>query len=135
MNTNLTPKEIFAANQVLTLEKAKTLIGKTIAVTNREYKANSPHVRTGKFLSIESEWDLASKEDLSHAFNGKWATRQDYWASYMTEKEVKRMKERLVLVSNENRCGVCELDNSYFSEPTFFGSDADREIYYVIIND
>lgn len=35
-------KEIFEKGDVLTLSKARGLEGKTILVTNREYKANEP---------------------------------------------------------------------------------------------
>ena len=41
----MTAKQIIDSNQVLTLDKAQSLIGKTILVTNPEDKANEPLVR------------------------------------------------------------------------------------------
>lgn len=131
----ITTKEIFQADQILTLEIAKTLIGKKIAVTSPEYRGNSASVRTGTVLGIESEWDLASKEDHSHLDNGKWATRQDYWKSYMGPVQIEGMQNNLKIVSDglPLYC-TCDLKDKWsFNEPTFFGSDSDREIYYLII--
>lgn len=136
MKTSITTKEIFQANQILTLQIAKTLIGKTIAVTNSEYKGNSPDVRTGKVLSIESEWDLAGKEDHSHLDGGKWATRQDYWLEKLPTTQHEDAKNRLKIVSDglPLYC-TCDLADKWtFSEPTFFGSDSDREIYFVVLD-
>jgi hypothetical protein len=134
MENTITTREIFEANQVLTLKVAKTLIGKKIAVTNSEYKYNTPDVRIGKILGIESEWDLAAKEDMSHSDNGKWSTRQQYWLEKLPSTQHESAKKTLRLVSdNPLYCG-CDLEDRWsFSEPTFFGSDSDREIYYIIL--
>jgi hypothetical protein len=122
------PKEIFEKNQVLTLEVAQSLIGKKIAVTNSEYKYNTPSVRKGTILSIESEWDLAGKEDHSHLDNGKWATRQDYWKSYMNESQIENQKSRLKLVSDHPLYATYSNILGWF-----FGSDEDRPIYFVVL--
>lgn len=129
----ITTAQIFEANQVLTLAIAKTLIGKKIAVTNSEYKYNTPDVRIGTVMGIESKWDWAGKEDHSHLDSGKWATRQDYWASYMGEMQIEEMKNTLQLVGDTAMYCTCELKSRMYAEPTFFGSDADREIYYIVI--
>lgn len=131
----ITPKQIFDKGQILTLEVAKTLIGKTIAVTNGEYRMNSPLVRRGKVVGIESEWDLAAKEDISHLDGGKYATRQEYWASYMKPEQIDRYKNRLILVASTTLFATCELHSHFYDEPTFFGSDENRPIYYVVLND
>lgn len=126
MKTVITAQQIFAANQILTLEIAKQLIGIKIATTSPEYRSNSVDVRIGTILNIESEWDLASKEDHSHLDGGKYATRQDYWTSYMSQERVNNAKKRLKLVTDSNLYGTCERD-------FFFGSDSDREIYFIKI--
>lgn len=130
----ITTAQIFEANQVLTLAIAKTLIGKKIAVTNSEYKYNTPDVRIGTVMGIESKWDWAGKEDHSHLDGGRWATRQDYWASYMGEMQIEEMKNTLHIVADgEELYCTCIPASRWYSEPTFFGSDADREIYYIVI--
>ena len=129
----ITTSQIFEANQVLTLEVAKTLIGKKIAVTNPEDKSNNPDVRIGTVIAIESEWDLAGKEDHSHLDGGKYATRQDYWKSYMGETEIQEKQRRLKIISDSQLYCTCDTACGWYSEPTFFGSDSDREIYYIVI--
>lgn len=126
-----TVKEIFAADQILTLAVAKTLIGKTISVTNPEYSANSASVRTSVLKDIKSQWDLAAEEDFTRV-DPKFATRQAYWESYMTDAQVKEMKRTLILVSDVQLNAGCELDSREYEEPTFFGSDEDRPIYYIV---
>lgn len=127
MNNQITVAEIFEANQVLTLAIAKTLIGKRLAITNAEYKYNTPSVRTFTLDSIQSEWDLAAKEPLEG-----YASRQDYWEQKLSYR-IDRFKNRLKLVAADEPYATCELESGFFNEPTFFGSDADREIYYVIL--
>ncbi|MEC5157038.1 hypothetical protein [Chryseobacterium sp. MP_3.2] len=130
-----TTTEIFEANQVLTLAIAKKLIGKTIAVTNPEYSGNSALVRTGKIISIKSEWDIAGNEDHSHLDGGKYATRQDYLKSYMEPIQIEGCKNNMKLVSDNVLYATCDLlDRWTFTEPTFYGSDSDREIYYIVLD-
>ncbi|MFZ4545884.1 MAG: hypothetical protein ACOYN4_00535 [Bacteroidales bacterium] len=101
MNT-ITVSQIFEANQVLSLAIAKTLIGKTIAITNAEYRANRADVRTFKLTGIETEFPVTSS------------------------------KKRLTLTYEGDRpYATCEIGNGFFNEDTFFGSDADREIYFI----
>lgn len=111
--------------QVLTLGKAKELSGKYIYVTNREYWANEPTVRRVLVNPI-SEWDAAKDDHTAEGFEN----RQEYWKSFMTEKKIERMK-------NCFRIGLNELGNPdggtlHGTDDTpFYGSDADREIYYL----
>ena len=57
-------------------------------------------------------------------------TGQDYWKSYMSEKQIEEMQNRY-------RIGLNELGNPEggtlhgTDETPFYGSDADREIYYL----
>ena len=120
-----TYKEIFEKGQVLTIGKAKELAGKYIYVTNREYWANEPTVRRVLVNPI-SEWDAASEDHTAEGFDN----RQEYWKSFMSEKQIERMK-------NCYRIGLNELGNpdggtlNGTDDTPFYGSDADREIYYL----
>lgn len=126
-----TTKEIFAANQLLTLAVAKTLIGKTISVTNSEYSANTPSVRTAKVLDIKSKWDLANEDDYT-SIDPKYATRQEYWKSYMTKKQIEDMKNNLILIGDKQLNAGCDARSWGGVEPFFWGSDEDRPIYYIV---
>ena len=120
-----TPKQIFSEGQVLTLGKAKELAGKYIYVTNREYWANEPTVRRVLVNPI-SEWDAAKDDHTAEGFEN----RQEYWKSFMTEKQIERMKKCY-------RIGLNEWGNpdggtlNAADDTPFYGSDADREIYYL----
>lgn len=127
MKTN----NIFENGQILTLAIAKTLIGKTISVTNSEYRANAETVRTGKVIGIESEWDLAAKEDYSQ-INPNYKTRQEYWLSYMTVEQIRNQKNKLRLMADNPLQAGCQLNSLCYQEPTFYGSDEDRPIFYII---
>lgn len=118
-------KEILRANQKLTLKKAMELKGKTIRVTNTEYYLNEPHVRVVKVEPI-TEWDAAKDDKTAEGF----ANRQEYWQSYMTPKQIERMKHTYRIGRNElgNLEGFC----NDLVEDTFHGSDEDRPIYYVL---
>lgn len=111
--------------QVLTLGKAKELTGKYIYITNFEYWANEPTVRRVLVNPI-SEWDAAKDDHTAKGFNN----RQDYWKSFMSEKQVDERK-------NCYRIGINELGNSEggtlrgTDDTPFYGSDADRVIYYI----
>ena len=120
-------KEIFTQNNVLTLAKAKQMLGKTILVTNREYEANKAQVRRVKVELITS-WDDAKNDESAPGY----ANRQEYWRSFMTPQQIATEKSTYILKDElGNRTATCLPDNPYFSEPTFFGSDEDREIYFV----
>jgi hypothetical protein len=131
MENSITTKEIFEANQVLTLEVAKTLIGKKIAITNSEYKYNTPDVRIFTLDSIQSEWDLAASDPLEG-----YTSRQEYWNQKLSNRK-EDFINNLKLVSKEidiQPYATCDLKDSWtFTTPTFFGSDSDREIYYIEI--
>ena len=98
---------------------------KYIYVTNREYWANEPKVRR-VLVDPVSEWDAASEDHTAEGFDN----RQEYWKSFMSEKQIERMK-------NCYRIGLNELGNPdggtlHGTDDTpCYGSDADREIYYL----
>lgn len=120
-------KEIFAQSNVLTLAKARQMVGKAILVTNAEYGGNTPKVRRVKVELITS-WDDAKNDESAPGY----ANRQEYWLSFMTPQQIAIEKSSYILKDEiGNRTATCLPDNPYFSEPTFFGSDEDREIYFV----
>ena len=121
-------KEIFSQDNVLTLAKAKQMLGKTILVTNREYEGNEPQVRRVKVELITS-WDDAKNDESAPGY----ANRQEYWRSFMTTRQIDTEKSTYILKDElGNRTATCLPDNPYFSEQTFFGSDEDREIYFTL---
>ncbi len=130
MKTN----NIFANGQILTLAIAKTLVGKTISVTNNEYHANSATVRTGKVIGIESEWDLAANEDFT-SIDPQYKTRQEYWLSYMTPEQISKQKNKLRLIGDKPLQAGCEINSLCYDEPIFFGSDEDRPIFFIIADE
>ncbi len=131
----MTAKEIFEKGQVLTVAKAKELKGKRIAITSPVYKMNTPHVDEFIVGEIISEWDDAANRQYPDQ-QGKYTqydNYQQYWASYMNEERIDEQKTRLLLLDeNGNRQAVAHTKYyNFYSEPTFTGSDADREVYYV----
>ena len=120
-------KEIFEKGDVLTLSKARALEGKTILVTNREYKANEPQVRRVK-VELLTSWDNA-KDNTSYP---GYANQQEYWEHLMTSRQIEQEKQTYILKDKAGSITAkCFPENPYFSEPTFIGSDEDREIYFV----
>lgn len=126
----MTTQEIFAANQVLTVAKAQELKGKRIYTTSPEDRANRACVNEFVVGEIISEWDRAANDLMN---DGKFETRQDYWASYMTAEQIETQKTKLVLFAIDGgRWHVAHTKFfNFYDEPTFTGSDADREVYFL----
>lgn len=129
--TEITTKEIFSKGQVLTLAKAKEMVGKTIAITSPEYRANTPDVRIFTIAKFQTKWDWAAEQPYC---NEKFKNYQEYWQSYMKPEQIEKEKSNLLLIDTEGkvRAGAeTNLSRSFYNEPTFTGSDADREVYYI----
>lgn len=128
--TTITPAEIFEKNQVLTLAKAKELMGRKIATTNAEYHMNSTRVTEFTIAEIVSAWDDAARRPYS---GNEFNSFQDYWASYMSAEQVDEQKNRLLLMDSDGQQQHVAYVKYYnfYPEPTFHGSDADREVYFV----
>jgi hypothetical protein len=130
--TEITTREIFEKNQVLTLELAKALKGKRIICTSAEYRMNTPGVKEFVVGEIISAWDEAARRpyyDLS-----KFDNYQDYWASYMTGRQIQAEKDKLLLLGEDGQVkyGAHKGEfNHYGDQITFTGSDADREVYFI----
>ncbi len=121
----MTSKEIFEKGNILTIGKAKQIAGKYIYITNCEYKANKPTVRK-VFVAPISEWDAARQDKTAKDFPN-W---QEYCKSFMNEKQIDRMKNSYHIGKNE--LGNFEGGTLNGNDDTpFYGSDADREIYYL----
>ena len=130
MNTLITPAQIFEKGQILTLDKVPSLTGKTISITNAEYKYNTPSVRTFKVLGVESEYEAAGRVP-----NEKYGTQQKMWIAENNTSAIEWAKNRTVLIYNgETPYATVENGNACLPEGTFFGSDADREIYFVTLD-
>jgi hypothetical protein len=127
MNAN----QIFEKKQLLTVERAKQLFGKKIATTAPEYRGNSPIVKIFVVGEITTQWDEVAKEQWTQ--DNRFRTRQEYWASFMTEKEIDEKKTNLVLLTQDGeRCYTAHTKYwNFFDVPTFTGSDADRPVFYV----
>jgi hypothetical protein len=124
---SISSQEIFNANQALTLKKAKQLVGKTIACTSSEYKGNNPVVTIFRIMDIASEWDLATQE-VAPGYNN----RQDYWKSFMTIARITELQSTFRLIGEDGRAYFrAHSALSHFEEPTFSGSDADREVFFI----
>lgn len=126
----ITPQEIFTNGDILTVKAAKSLIGKKIATTSAEYKGNTPHVDIFVIKDIISRWDDAADREYP---SDKYANFQDYWKSYMTEEQVDEYKTNLVILTEDGKTKHCAHTKyfNFYSKPTFTGSDADREVFYI----
>lgn len=135
MTTTITSRNIFELNQVLTLAKAKELHGKTIACTSAEYKGNAVHVTTFIVGDVISEWDDAATRAYpdQHGKYTQYATFQEYWQSYMTVEQIDERKTTLLLLDSagEQQFKAHTKYFNFYEVPTFTGSDADREVYYM----
>lgn len=120
-------KQILESGKVLTLEAAKQLVGHTLYVTSREDAHNQPWVRK-VIVSLQTEWDWAANDNTADGFDN----RQQYWLSFMKQERVEELQNTYVLLDvHGNITARCNINNTFFDEPTFHGSDADREIYYI----
>lgn len=130
MKKNITPAEIFAAKQVLTLDVVPQLIGKTIAITNAESSYNTPDVRIFKVLGIESQFEAALRNPVKD-----FESQQHMWIAEGNESTIEWAKNRTVLkYQGDIPFATVEKNNFCLPAGTFFGSDADREIFYIILD-
>lgn len=93
---------------VLTVERAGWLKGKTVYWFYYGYTGNQNKVLKMTIGDIVSELEYYSTQPCEG-----YASRAEYWKSYMTEEQLK------------------EKESDLFDKPTFTCSDADREIYYI----
>ncbi|MFA6831311.1 MAG: hypothetical protein WCR36_03445 [Bacteroidaceae bacterium] len=120
---------IFKENQMLTLRLARELYGKRIICTSSEDRHNIPHVLEFIVGSITTLWDHAATQPCDGYLN-----RQAYWKAIFTKSQVLKSKNTYVLLDHNGKCMYTAHDpkeSGLYNEPTFTGSDIDREVYYV----
>ena len=123
----ITPAMIFANGKVLTKNCIDSLIGKTIAITNAEYWANTPTVRVFKLLGTQSGYVEAA--NIRHS---QYDSLQAMWIAERNFREIAWAKNRTKLVyEGDTPYATMEDSNPCLPKGTFFGSDSDRAIYYI----
>ena len=129
--TTITPRELFALGQVLTIARANALKGKTIAVTHPVYSGNQNTVEVITVGDVLSHWDYAATQPYA---NDKYPNRQAHWRSYMSEEQINIYKGRMLLLNaaGESTYIVAHMNenNCFGGRDVFTCSDADREVYY-----
>lgn len=135
----ITSKQIFETGHLLTLNAAEKLVGSKIAITSPVSNENIADVKIFTIKGFISEWDAAALDK-----NGikDYGSRQEWWESYMKKERIEELKKTLLIETESDlvesywkNVGVrCHTYNTIFSEPTFTGSDIDREVYYVVLN-
>lgn len=125
----MTTQEIFAANQVLTVEIAKSLIGKRIQTVYSGYRGQDgdDNFVIGDVVS-ELEYYRNLKEEC-YENDPKFKNRAEYWESYMSEKQLSEAKSKMVLITADGRNTFIYAHS--FNNGAFTCSDSDRFVYYV----
>ena len=127
----MTAQEIIKKNQVLTLDKAKSLIGKTILVTNLENRANEILVREVE-VNLVTAYDHYTKVIIPRIFGDDEDGAKDYYNNIIKPKEQELQEAYVLCDSKGNVIAHFFPQNIWFDMPTFVGSDENRPIYYVI---
>lgn len=86
----------------LSLQTAKTLIGKTIKVNYQGYKGQDGEI-IFKLGNVVSELDYYRnlKEDVFQESNSEFKNRAEYWESYMTKEQLEAKKDKYLLIDSE----------------------------------
>lgn len=121
----MTAYYIFKAKQLLTLKVANDLIGKKIATTSHEYNMNKPHISTFIIKEIITEWEMAGRLGL-----------QEHWSKISSPDRLAEVKaNKIILTEKGEFIHKVLASDKLFDEPTFVGSDSDRPIFYLEINE
>ena len=132
MTTLKTSSEIFAANQVLTVEIAKSLLGQRIQTVYSGYRGQDgdENFVIGQVVS-ELEYYRNLKEEC-YQNNPKFKNRAEYWESYMTEKQLSEHRNKMVIITADGRNTFIYAHS--FNDGSFTCSDSDRFVYYVVVD-
>ena len=123
-------KQIIESNQILTLDKAQSLIGKTILVTNPEDRANEPLVREVE-VSLVTAYDHYTKVLMPRLYGDDKEGAKGYYNNVIKPRE-QELRDTFVLYDSKgNVTAHCYPENDWFDVPTFCGSDENRPIYFV----
>lgn len=125
--------EVNEKGSFLTLDKAKSLVGKRILATSPEYKGNQCTVADVTVLGIDSAWNLAAEKKV----DGDFTHLQDYWASYMTPAQIDLQKRKKILLTDQGEMFFCITHPAHLTEEEreeliFQGSDLDRPVKFVV---
>jgi hypothetical protein len=129
----MTTQEIFAADQVLTVDIAKSLIGKRIQTVYSGYRGQDgdDSFVIGEVVS-ELEYYRNLKEEC-YQNNPKFKNRAEYWESYMNERQLNEAKTKMVLIAADGRNTFIYAHRE--NKGVFTCSDIDREVYYVVVDE
>lgn len=122
-------QEIITANQVLTLEAAKQLEGKTILVTNHEDRANEPLVREVE-VSLVTAYDHYTKVLMPRIYGDDKEGAKCCYNNVIKPLEQELRGTYVLYDSKGNVTAHCYPKNTWFDVPTF-GNDENRPIYFV----
>lgn len=126
----MTAKQIIESNQILTLDKAQSLIGKTILVTNPEDRANEPLVREVE-VNLVTAYDHYTKVVMPRLYGDDKEGAKGYYNNVIKPKEQELRDSYVLYDSKGNVTAHCYKKNTWFDVPTFTGSDENRPIYFV----
>lgn len=125
----MTAQEIIKKNQVLTLDKAKSLIGKTILVTNPEDRTNESLVREVE-VNLVTAYDHYIKVIMPRIFGDDEAGSKCCYNNVIKPLEQELRGTYVLYDSKGNVTAHCYTKNTWFDVPTF-GNDENRPIYFV----
>lgn len=116
--------------EVLTVAKARTLIGKTIEWTYIGYRYNPQQYYRSTVGSIVTGEELARKEPMD-GYESRW----DYWVKKVPRALYEERNTLYLLDERGKKTYMVAHCNKYnfYPEPTFTCSDADREVYFRIV--
>lgn len=122
-------RRLFEENktQVLTIERAKELKGKSISTIYFGYKGQDgiDEFVVGDIIS-ELEYYRNLKEDCYPDAKGH-KNRAEYWESYMTDEQLEAHRSKNILLTEDGR-NTCIFE---CGEGVFYCSDWGRFVYYV----
>lgn len=117
--------------QVLTVDKARSLVGKAIRWTYIGYKFNEQLYETTLIGGIVKESDWA-KSQACEGYSSRW----EYWKKVLP-KTAERAENTLMIIDAEGKDtymrAFCGKFRDFFPEDTFTCSDSDREVYFKIL--
>lgn len=114
----------------MTLDKAQSLIGKTILVTNPEDRANEPLVRE-VVVNLVTAYDHYTKVVMPRLYGDDKEGAKGYYNNVIKPRE-QELRDTFVLYDSKgNVTAHCYKKNTWFDVPTFTGSDENRPIYFV----
>lgn len=116
--------------KVLTVEEAGKLKGKKIYRFHSGYSGNGNEVQEMKAGDMVSELEYYSSRPCEG-----YESRADYWKPYMSGKQLETADKTLMLSDSDGKDRFIKAhSNMNFSdEPAFTCPDADREVYYPVM--